>query len=242
MQSKSYLILKDGVPSQDENISEHHVFTTIRIEMGAILLWDWHENRLIHDTQKMGGSWVRKRIEIIKNVAAKLQIGALRITCTLDSWWIHAWKTSIDECKPLRSCWIEWEHRFALPACTKHGYRSLSKGLTKEKDVDVLLWKNTRGEALEASYGNLFSIVDGCIYTPPAQGNILDGVGRRTLLHVARKVGLYVQEAPVLVENGGWWMTSALRGVQRLDISSEDACIPILREEIGRFLLSSAYR
>ncbi|MAA78609.1 MAG: hypothetical protein CL916_05070 [Deltaproteobacteria bacterium] len=242
MQSKSYLVLKNGVPSQEESIPEHHVFTTIRVYMGKVLLWDWHEERLIHDTKVLGTSWVHSRIEIIKDVAQKLQMGALRITCTVDAWWIHAWETSINESKPLHTCWVEWEHLAPISACVKHGYRSFSRQLTKEKKVDVLLWKNTKEEVLEASFGNLFSIVDGCIYTPPAQGDILDGIGRRTVLHVAKKIGMDIKETPVFVRQGGWWMTSALRGLQRLDISTDDDCIVILREEIERFLLSSFVR
>lgn len=239
MQSKSYRILKDGIPSKGEHISEHHIFTTVRVLNGRLVLWNWHERRLVHDAQVLGVSWKRERIQVIKDVASQLQNGALRVTCTHDSWWIHAWKTSIDECKPLNTCWMEWERHFSLPASTKHGYRSLSNRITQEQGVDVLLWHSAKGEVLEASYGNLFSIVDGCIYTLPANGAILDGIGRRVLIHVARRIGLEVYEEPVCMDQGNWWMTSALRSLQRLDVSTDDSCIPMLREEIGRFLLSS---
>lgn len=233
------LILKNGVRTQDVILSEHHIFTTVRILMGKVVLWDWHEKRLVHDTQHLGTEWIKRRIDIIESVAAQLHNGAIRVTCTPDSWWVHAWETVIDESKPLRTSWIEWEHRAVLPACTKHGYRSTARQKAKSCKVDVLLWKNKHGEALEASFGNLFSIVGGCIYTPPAKGSILNGIGRRTLIHVATSMGIRVHETPVPVEAGGWWMTSALRGIQQLDISTNDAIVPILRKEISAFIHST---
>ena len=110
----------------------------------------------------------------------------------------------------------------------------LSRYLTKEYNVDVLLWKNKAGEVLETSFGNLFAISDGSICTPPAQGAILNGIGRRTLIRAANNLGVEVFEVPLLVTKGGWWMTSALRGLQRLDISLDAKIIPILRREIEK--------
>ena len=240
-QNEPIIILKDGSFSHEESRPEHHIFTTVRIEREKAVLWEQHEKRLLHDARQIGTVWDIRRKEIIDRVAQNLKKGALRVTCTVDSWWIHAWKTSIDESAPLKTCWVEWNHRALLPAFVKHGYRSIANELAKERGVDVLLWKNSKGEALEASFGNIFSIVDGCLYTPPARGNILDGIGRRSLIHVATALGIPVYENPILATQGCWWMTSSLRTLQKLDISKEEECIVPLRRAMNQYLCASFY-
>lgn len=215
-------IIRNGIPSSDISIEEHSIFTTILIEGGQPVFWSWHEERLIRDAQLLGTVWKSERISFIEREASGIEEGALRITCTSTDWWIHTWKTYIDEDKPLKSRWVTWKHESPLPAHSKHGYRKNTKRLCKKYGVDVLLWRDEKGDALEASFGNLVSISSDCLYTHPASGDILDGVGRRWILSVAREFGLDVREKCVPWNEGSWWMTSSLRRVQRLDITPDE--------------------
>lgn len=228
-------VFRNGLPTDVRPLSEHHIFTTLRISSGAPELWKWHESRLIRDARILGVVWDVSRITEIRRVARELFDGVIRISCTETDWWIHGWIRDVDEKTPLSSVWIDWEHRAPLPVSSKHGYRSSAVQRAKDLNVDVLLWRDAKGYVLEASFGNLFSIVDGCLYTPPARGQILDGIGRRSVIAAAQKIGMLVREEDILYTHGGWWMTSALRGIQNLDISTEHVGVEELRRAVHDF-------
>ena len=232
---QSCIVICDGTEVALQPLPQHHIFTTLRVSSHKAVLWSWHEERLIRDARLVGSVWERSRKKYIAKVASELQDGAIRITCTSKEWWIHAWKAQIEEEKPLRTRWVDWSHQAPLPASSKHGYRQAAQRCTRELNVDVLLWKDRRGYALEASFGNLFFIGHGCIYTPSADGHILNGVGRRSLIWAAQQMGLCVREESILHTQKGWWMTSALRGIQSLDISTDEPVIYELRKLVHKF-------
>ena len=205
-------------PSAFHPISQHSIFTTVCVQWGRLLLWNWHEERLISDIRNVGGTWDKHRIQFLEQVASELQEGALRITCTQTDWWVHTWVPVIDEEHALSSTWIHWEPRFLLPPHSKHGYREGASKKTQEMGVDVLLWHNIRGFALEASFGNLFLCHEDILYTPEL-GNIVPGIGRRWLQHTAKELGIPVMETNLSFHQNGWWLTSSLRCLQRLDVS-----------------------
>jgi len=229
--------LYNGCSTDDELKGEHYVFSTIRVLNGHLCLWAWHEERLKHDAVLVQHSWKHTRVTLIQQLAAELGEGCIRISCTPDGWWIHSWRPIINEDRALSSSWIYWEHRASLPPDSKHGYRKRATRIKAQKGVDVLLWKNQNEDVLESSFGNLFTIRDERVYTPKADGRILNGIGRRLLIKAAESLGIEVVECALTVDEQ-WWMTSALRCIQRLDISGgEDAMIPILRRQCRELLL-----
>jgi len=61
------------------------------------------------------------------------------------------------------------------------------------------LFVNARGHVTEGATSNVFAVFGGTLVTPPADGQILDGVTRLTVLALARRAGLVVREAPLTV-------------------------------------------
>lgn len=51
-----------------------------------------------------------------------------------------------------------------------------------------------RGKVTECSHSNIFLLQDGVLYTHPANRRILDGIGRRHLIKLAKEVGIRVAE------------------------------------------------
>jgi len=61
------------------------------------------------------------------------------------------------------------------------------------------LFVNARGHVTEGATSNVFAVLGRTLVTPPADGQILDGVTRLTVLALARRAGLVVREAPLSV-------------------------------------------
>jgi para-aminobenzoate synthetase / 4-amino-4-deoxychorismate lyase len=74
------------------------------------------------------------------------------------------------------------------------------------------------GEVLEASRGNLFTVRDGRLLTPPLDGQILPGVARARVIEIAGKLGVEVDEEPIrLSEMHDFeevFLTGSVRGVE----------------------------
>ena len=56
---------------------------------------------------------------------------------------------------------------------------------------------NTKGEVAECTGDNLFLIKNGTIKTPPLEAGILEGITRNTVIMLAEKAGLTVQQTPL---------------------------------------------
>ncbi len=73
------------------------------------------------------------------------------------------------------------------------------------------------GSVLEATWANVFALVDGRLRTPPLDGRILDGVTRRALLDEAVDLGLALRigrlDAATLHAADAVLLTSAVRGL-----------------------------
>ena len=212
----------DGYSFHGEPKHPHFIFTTIRIIEGKLIFWEWHEERLLRDSAQIGVRWESSRYPFLCDVAADIDLGALRISCTQNGWWVHTWKSSMKEDTALKTAWIQWEHTAPLPAFSKHGYRKRAQELQETLHVDVLLWYDSSHYVLEASIGSLFRIEQDIVYTPPLDGRILPGIGRRWLFTIAKDLGILIQETNLNWKQKGWWMTSALRSMQKLDVSSEN--------------------
>jgi para-aminobenzoate synthetase/4-amino-4-deoxychorismate lyase len=76
------------------------------------------------------------------------------------------------------------------------------------------------GTLLEASRANVFTVMDGTLITPPADGRILPGIARACVLEIAADAGLEAREAELCREDLALadevFLTGSLRGVERV--------------------------
>ncbi|MEC7985219.1 MAG: aminotransferase class IV [Myxococcota bacterium] len=211
---------RNGVPQLGHVHHGYAVFTTLRVAQGRALFWTLHRERLLQSSSYMKISLDMTRIEEDVAVAARrLRTGAIRVLVATEEWWLHAWKPNIDEAQPLTVCWLEWEPSSWLPAWVKHSNRAEWRMAKQQKGVDEILLYDRQKFVLEASRGNLFLARGDALYTPKANGRILDGVGRRSIIELAKDVGVPIYEVNLPPEEGSWWLVSALRNFQRLSVS-----------------------
>ena len=86
---------------------------------------------------------------------------------------------------------------------------------------EQLLIEDADGHVLETDRANLFAVIGGMLHTPPADGRLLPGVARDTVLRTARLQGLGVSVTPItragLKAASEVFVTNAVHGVQRID-------------------------
>lgn len=79
---------------------------------------------------------------------------------------------------------------------------------------------DAEGRVLETGRGNLFAIRDGVLRTPPLDGRILPGIGRRRVLEIAARRGLAVRVGDVTLDDLAGaqeaFSTNAVRGIEPL--------------------------
>ena len=90
----------------------------------------------------------------------------------------------------------------ALPARAKvtGGYvnAALAKSEALENGFEEAIVLNDAGHVSEGSAENLFIFKDGCLFTPPVSDDILEGVTRRLVIHLAREeMGVPVVERSI---------------------------------------------
>ena len=86
-----------------------------------------------------------------------------------------------------------------------------------EKGADEALLLNTNGEVAETAGGNLFSICDGTICTPPMGSGALPGITRAVILGICLTLGLPVNQRRVkpgrLQNSEGIFVTQSVLGI-----------------------------
>lgn len=70
----------------------------------------------------------------------------------------------------------------------------LAKREATERGADDALVLNARGLVAEASATNVFALAGRCLDTPPVTDGALEGLTRRTVIEIARELGLEVRE------------------------------------------------
>ncbi len=90
----------------------------------------------------------------------------------------------------------------AIPARGKiigsYANSALAKSDALLNGFDEAIVLNQDGHVSEGSAANFMMVRDGVLITPPITANVLEGITRRTLLHLARtELGLEVQERPI---------------------------------------------
>lgn len=82
---------------------------------------------------------------------------------------------------------------------------------------DDALLVNAAGRVFEASRANIFIVREGALVTPPLSCGCLNGIGRRTVMAIARRLGIKVREqnlTPAMVRRGGKiFLTNSLMGM-----------------------------
>ena len=111
-------------------------------------------------------------------------------------------------------------------AIAKMGSRFLyavAEARARAQGADEALLIDREGRPVEGARSNLFVAVPGGVITPPLDAGPLAGIARRTLLDLARREGLEVEERPLAWEDlaaGAPFLTNALWGVRA--VSSVD--------------------
>ncbi len=81
---------------------------------------------------------------------------------------------------------------------------------------EAILVDADSGQVYEGSYTNVFLVCGGAVFTPPADGAILEGICRSKFVTMLRASGHTVREEPfdaTLLRQGKIFLTNALRGV-----------------------------
>ena len=100
--------------------------------------------------------------------------------------------------------------RLAGPA----GLRPGGAGLGPDEQ---LLIEDDHGEVLETDRANVFAVIDGVLYTPPADGRLLPGITRAAVLRLAGGEGIPARETlisgPRLLNASEVFVTNSVQGV-----------------------------
>jgi para-aminobenzoate synthetase/4-amino-4-deoxychorismate lyase len=83
---------------------------------------------------------------------------------------------------------------------------------------EQLLIEDADGDVLETDRANVFAVIGGVLHTPPADGRLLPGVARATVLRAARLAGLGVSVTPIsrtqLLAASEVFVTNAVHGAR----------------------------
>ncbi|MBN1284879.1 MAG: branched-chain amino acid transaminase [Anaerolineae bacterium] len=110
----------------------------------------------------------------------------------------------IDKEEGAHVCFSSWRRvdDNSIPARAKASGSYVNSALIKSEAMlngfDEGLVLNEDGHIAEGSAENFFLVRDGVAITPPPTDNILEGITRRTVMHLMRaEMGLEVQERPI---------------------------------------------
>jgi len=84
--------------------------------------------------------------------------------------------------------------------------------LAQDQGFDQVIWTDARDHAWVEESGtmNVAFVIDGTLVTPPLSDTILDGVTRNSILHIARALGIPVDERQLSVDELQAGLTSGL--------------------------------
>jgi para-aminobenzoate synthetase/4-amino-4-deoxychorismate lyase len=80
-----------------------------------------------------------------------------------------------------------------------------------------LLIEDSSSDVLETDRANLFAVIGGVLYTPPADGRLLPGITRAAILRLAEQDGITTKEEPLsqqrLLDAGEVFVTNSVQGI-----------------------------
>ncbi len=109
----------------------------------------------------------------------------------------------LDTSKGLDVCVSSWVRISdnTIPARTKATGGYLNSALAKSEAVmngfDEAIFLNSRDQVCEGSAENIFIIREGALHTPDRTADILEGITRRSILALAKDLGIPVVERPI---------------------------------------------
>ncbi len=108
-----------------------------------------------------------------------------------------------DASKGLNVCVSSWRRLpdNAIPTRTKATGGYLNSALAKSEAVsngyDEAIFLNDRGQVCEGSAENIFLVRDGILHTPDRTADILEGITRKGVINLAKRLGIAVEERPI---------------------------------------------
>lgn len=225
------------------------LFETLLVAAGEPVELDAHLARIGASCEQLLGMSLPSRTrELVRERAADIRLGRLRLTVTEGAEGLQADAVA-----------AEIDPALVFPS-PEHGAADLrtlrlSGGLGAHKWVDrtalagirepeVALLLDADGTVLEASRANVFCTSAGAVLTPPTDGRILPGTARHALIEVAAAAGIEVQEQRLGVADlraaDEVFLTGSVRGLQRGGSLDEEPLPPA--GEISRRLADGLQR
>lgn len=205
------------------------VYETLRVYRGVPFAFDEHVQRLFASGERIGFAlpWSAAQLRAACQMtlaAAGLEDAYLRVVATRGSGAIGLDPgLAIDprlivmvlELPPMpaelygngRSAWlvsVQRNIKQALDPQAKTGnYMNsiLAAGEAKARGADEAIMLDFEGHVAEGSSANVFALVDDVWCTPPADGRILSGITRATLLAVCTREGIATNERVLMPED-----------------------------------------
>ncbi len=246
------------VPAEDRGfLLGDGLFETLLAVDGSPRWWQAHWERLERSAAALGFMLPRSEAETLADVHLALEandltrgLAAVRLTVTRGrgsrGYWsedIHSPLLLVTAARyhrrstPLRAITVaEFPRNERSPLCHHKTTSALELVLAQrtahQRGADVALLVNTRREWVEASYANLFLVIEGELLTPPLESGVLPGIARAFL-----QQKLPVREAPIAAEMWAQaqaaFLTNSLMGARSLgwvDGYEMDITNPLVQE------------
>ena len=109
----------------------------------------------------------------------------------------------LDTSRGMRTAVSSWRRidENIIPTRSKAGGGYINSALAKSEAVengfDEAIFLDIQGNVCEGSAENIFLVRDGILLTPPVSGSILEGITRRSIIELARSMGIEVVERDI---------------------------------------------
>jgi para-aminobenzoate synthetase/4-amino-4-deoxychorismate lyase len=197
------------------------VFTSLLISCGSTQGLADHVARLEGSTRQLFGKQLPHSLrDELATIIGERPSGRLRITARPGGGPLQA----IVEVVPLsRRATVAELRPVVIPGglgSHKWADRRLLADLTQSMGLrpeEHLLIEDANGDVLETDRANVFAVIGGVLYTPPADGRLLPGVTRAAVLHAADLDQIAVSIAPMttqrLLTATEVFVTNAVQGI-----------------------------
>lgn len=217
------------------------VFETLRVYAGVPFAWTRHLDRLHHSAAGLGldvpdGDDLRRRADDVLS-ANGLTEARLRITITGGPSPLGSERgdtaPTVIVAAAAAAAWppttalvtVPWprNERGAVTGLKTISYAENVRALAfaSERGGGEALFLNTVGDVCEGTGANLFAVVDGELFTPPAASGCLLGVTRALVLEIAASTGIGTStgrlEPSTLLAADEVFITSSTREIQPVD-------------------------
>jgi para-aminobenzoate synthetase / 4-amino-4-deoxychorismate lyase len=203
------------------------IFETLLVVAGAPVELQAHLARIAASAHELYGEGLPEHArELLLAHSAPLPLGRVRLTVSPrpeDGLGVEVRTARVAR----EEVFPSWERAARL------GSVAIERGLGRHKWADrarlqaleralgaprMALLVDARGDVLEASRANLFTVAEGALITPPLDERILPGVARGRALEAARSLGVAVREEPLplkrLIASREAFLTGSVRGLE----------------------------